>query len=54
VVVVTGQGGFAALAEHEATIIDVEPIEDGMATELLRVYAGGRVNAEPDARDTAV
>lgn len=49
-VVVTGQGGFGALAEHEATFIDVEPLEDDMAAELLRGFAGDRVDAEPAAR----
>ncbi|WP_167977832.1 tetratricopeptide repeat protein [Lentzea indica] len=53
-VVVTGQGGFGALAEHEATFVDVEPLEDDMAAELLRGYAGERVDAEPDARDALV
>lgn len=53
-VVVTGQGGFGALAEHEATFVDVEPLKDDMAVELLRGYAGGRVDAEPGARDRVV
>lgn len=53
-VVVTGQGGFGALAEHEATFVDVEPLEDDMAAELLRGYAGKRVDAEPDARAALV
>ncbi|MDT7786335.1 MAG: hypothetical protein QOF58_4754 [Pseudonocardiales bacterium] len=53
-VVVTGQGGFGALAEHEAMFIDVEPLEDAMAAELLRLYAGERVDAEPSARDAVI
>jgi len=53
-VVVTGQGGFGALAELDATFIDVEPLEEEMAIELLRVLAGDRVDAEPDARAALV
>ncbi|RAS64787.1 tetratricopeptide repeat protein [Lentzea atacamensis] len=53
-VVVTGQGGFGALAENDATFIDVEPLEDEMAVELLRAFAGDRVDVEPDARAALV
>ncbi|WP_154697154.1 NB-ARC domain-containing protein [Lentzea guizhouensis] len=53
-VIVTGQGGFGALADHEAAFIDVEPLNDDMAVQLLRGYAGGRVDAEPAARDAVV
>lgn len=53
-VIVTGQGGLGALADHEATFVDVEPLGDDMAIELLRGWAGKRVDAEPRARDTVV
>ncbi|WP_434446847.1 tetratricopeptide repeat protein [Lentzea sp. E54] len=53
-VVVTGQGGFGALAEQDATFVDVEPLEDEMAAELLRGLAGDRIDAEPAARAALV
>lgn len=53
-VVVTGHGAFGELQQRNAELIDVEPLEDEMAVELLRGFAGDRIDAEPEARDVVV
>ncbi|GGU67345.1 NB-ARC domain-containing protein [Lentzea flava] len=53
-VVVTGHGAFGSLLQHNAALVDVEPLEDEMAVELLRAFAGNRVDGEPSARDALV
>jgi tetratricopeptide (TPR) repeat protein len=53
-VVVTGHGAFGTLLQHNAAFVDVEPLEDEMAVELLRVFAGDRVDDEVAARDALV
>lgn len=53
-VVVTGHGAFGALLQNNAAFVDVEPLEAEMAVELLRVFAGDRVDGEISARDALV
>lgn len=36
-----------ALAQHDPTFVDLEPLEDDMVSELLRGFAGDRLEAEP-------
>lgn len=48
-VLVTGHGAFASLKQVGAELIDVAPLEQDGAVELLREFAEDRVDAEPEA-----
>jgi tetratricopeptide (TPR) repeat protein len=50
--VVTGHGAFSSLDQQSAEFIDIAPLERDMAVELLRGFAGDRIDAEPGALDS--
>lgn len=43
-VIATGHGAFSSLKAQNATLIDVDPLDDEMAVVLLRQYVGDRID----------